>query len=46
MAASNSTERRIVITGLGAVTPLGHDVESTWAAMLTPAGGELIGDDW
>ncbi|RNF19721.1 putative beta-ketoacyl synthase family protein [Trypanosoma conorhini] len=25
--------RRVVVTGLGAVTPLGHDVASTWAAL-------------
>lgn len=26
--------RRVVVTGLGAVTPLGHDAESTWQAMI------------
>jgi len=26
--------RRVVITGMGTINPLGHDVESTWRAML------------
>lgn len=30
---------RVVITGMGAVTPLGHDVESTWRAMLEGRSG-------
>jgi 3-oxoacyl-[acyl-carrier-protein] synthase II len=33
--------RRVVITGLGALTPLGNDVESTWKALL--AGGNGAG---
>ncbi len=32
--ASSLTERRVVITGLGAVTPLGHDVESFWSSLM------------
>ena len=32
--ASNHFERRVVITGLGAVTPLGNDVETTWKNIL------------
>src|SRR5690242_16855985 len=32
-------EHRVVITGLGAVTPLGHDVESTWAAVRAGRSG-------
>ncbi|GAC1486354.1 MAG: beta-ketoacyl-ACP synthase II [Candidatus Limnocylindrales bacterium] len=31
--------RRVVITGIGAVTPIGADVESTWEAMLHGRGG-------
>jgi 3-oxoacyl-[acyl-carrier-protein] synthase II len=32
--ASNWTERRVVVTGMGAVTPLGHDVASFWEALI------------
>ena len=31
--------RRVVVTGLGAVTPIGNDVASTWAAMLAGTSG-------
>jgi len=33
------SKRRVVITGMGTVNPLGHDVESTWRAMLACANG-------
>jgi 3-oxoacyl-[acyl-carrier-protein] synthase II len=33
-ANGSYNERRVVVTGLGAVSPLGLDVESTWAALL------------
>ncbi len=32
--ASNWTERRVVVTGLGVVTPLGHQVEAFWQNLL------------
>ncbi len=31
--------KRVVITGLGAITPLGNDVESTWAAAIAGKSG-------
>jgi len=31
--------RRVVITGMGTVNPLGHDVESTWQALLECRSG-------
>jgi 3-oxoacyl-[acyl-carrier-protein] synthase II len=37
--ASNWTERRVVVTGLGAVTPLGHDVPAFWSALIAGQGG-------
>ena len=33
------TTTRIVITGMGMVTPLGHDVETVWAGLLGCASG-------
>jgi 3-oxoacyl-[acyl-carrier-protein] synthase II len=32
-------ERRVVVTGLGMVTPLGQDVDATWQAMLNGVNG-------
>jgi len=31
--------RRVVITGMGCVTPLGHDVETMWSAILAGKSG-------
>jgi len=31
--------RRVVITGMGTVNPLGHDVETTWSALLSGKSG-------
>jgi 3-oxoacyl-[acyl-carrier-protein] synthase II len=36
---SMNGRRRVVITGLGAVTPLGIDVESTWEALVAGRSG-------
>ena len=32
-------QRRVVVTGLGCVTPVGNDVASSWAAILAGASG-------
>jgi len=32
-------KRRVVITGMGTVNPLAHDVESTWSALLAGKSG-------
>lgn len=39
MAHSSQPPRRVVVTGLGAVTPLGLDMESTWQAALAGRSG-------
>ncbi|MCW5584292.1 MAG: hypothetical protein KIT56_10570, partial [Gammaproteobacteria bacterium] len=31
--------RRVVVTGIGMVTPLGHDVDSTWQGILSGKSG-------
>ena len=35
----NDRRRRVVITGLGALTPVGNDVPSTWGALLAGESG-------
>jgi len=41
------SERRVVVTGLGATTPLGGDVDSTWKALLAGQSGvRLLTEDW
>jgi 3-oxoacyl-[acyl-carrier-protein] synthase II len=35
----SDTRRRVVITGLGAITPVGNDVPSTWSALLAGETG-------
>ncbi len=37
-------QRRVVITGMGTVNPLGHDVESTWSAILQCASGVSVNE--
>jgi len=39
--ASNFTERRVVVTGLGVVSSLGHDVDTFWNHLL---GGDCVID--
>ena len=34
-----SSERRVVVTGLGSVTPLGNDVETTWLNIINGNSG-------
>jgi len=33
--ANNLTDRRVVVTGLGVVTPLGHDLETFWKNLIS-----------
>jgi 3-oxoacyl-[acyl-carrier-protein] synthase II len=41
------SQRRVVVTGLGATTPLGGDVASTWAALTAGKSGvRLLTEDW
>ena len=41
------SKRRVVVTGLGATTPLGGDVASTWTALLAGKSGvRSLTEDW
>ena len=43
----SADDKSVVVTGLGATTPLGGDVASTWAAMLAGRiGVQALTDDW
>ncbi|MEU7040808.1 beta-ketoacyl-ACP synthase II [Streptomyces varsoviensis] len=44
-AGRGRSRRRVVVTGYGAVTPLGHTVPETWAAMLAGRSGVDTVDD-
>ncbi len=44
---SSNDRASVVVTGLGATTPLGGDVASTWSAMLAGTSGvQPISEDW
>ncbi|MDA2963111.1 MAG: beta-ketoacyl-ACP synthase II [Actinomycetota bacterium] len=39
--------RRVVVTGLGATTPLGGEVATSWSALLAgTSGARLLSEDW
>jgi len=37
--ANNYTDRRVVVTGMGVVTPLGHDLNTFWQNLITSQCG-------
>lgn len=39
MSKTNRDKRRVVITGIGAVTPLGHSMDETWAGLKEGRSG-------
>ena len=43
---SHNGRRRVVITGLGAVTPLGNDVESSWDGLVSGRSGAATIEQW
>ena len=43
----SADDRSVVVTGLGATTPLGGDVASTWSGMLAGRSGvQALTEDW
>jgi 3-oxoacyl-[acyl-carrier-protein] synthase II len=38
--------RRVVVTGMGLVTPVGHDVESSWASVVAGRSGVALIDSF
>ncbi|HEX6920790.1 MAG TPA: beta-ketoacyl-ACP synthase II [Actinomycetes bacterium] len=47
MTTPQTDAQRVVVTGLGATTPLGGDVASTWSAMLAGRSGvKVLTEDW
>lgn len=45
--STQSTVRDVVVTGMGATTPLGGDVASTWTAALAGrSGARTLDNDW
>ena len=35
--ANNLSDRRVVVTGMGVVTPLGHDLDTFWSNLVAGA---------
>ncbi len=47
MTATPSAQRRVVVTGIGATTPLGGDADSTWkAALAGQSGAKPLPQEW
>jgi 3-oxoacyl-[acyl-carrier-protein] synthase II len=47
MSGPLTDAQRVVVTGLGATTPVGGDVPSTWAALLAGQSGvKVLTEDW
>jgi 3-oxoacyl-[acyl-carrier-protein] synthase II len=42
----SSNDNDVVVTGIGATTPLGGDVATTWAGLLEGRSGVATFDDW
>ena len=41
------SRRRVVVTGLGATTPIGGDVTSSWSALLAGTSGvRTLTEEW